>query len=156
MRWREVKKGLRKPTAPKKEPLFKSDGIFARVKSFIIDMFMIYTPILYILAYLFYGGAENFRESHSAHIIALALFVGIDTLLNGSSSLKTPGKKAYEQSVVDIESGERIGYMRYFLRAVIFLLSNSVLLGFLVPFYRHDKRGLHDILTHSVVIKKED
>lgn len=156
MRWREAKKGSKKPAALENRPLFKSDGIFPRVKSFIIDMFMIYTPILYILTYVFYGGAENFRESHSAHIIALALFVGIDTLLNGSKSLKTPGKKAYEQSVVDVESGERIGFFRYFLRAVIFLASSGVLLGFLVPFYRCDRRGLHDILTRSAVIERRD
>jgi len=154
MRWREAKKAPRQVKS--KEPLIGSDSIFPRVKSFIIDCFMIYTPILYVMTYFIYGGAEEFRENEEAHIYALLLFLSIDSLLNGSRKLSTPGKKAYEQSVVDINSGERLGFFRYLLRGVIFLFFSALLIGFAVPFYRKDRRGIHDVLTNSVLTERRD
>jgi len=154
MRWREAKKAPRQVKS--KEPLIRSDSIFPRVKSFIIDCFMIYTPILYVMTYFIYGGAEEFRENEEAHIYALLLFLFIDSLLNGSGKLSTPGKKAYEQSVVDINSGERLGFFRYLSRGVIFLFFSALLIGFVVPFYRKDRRGIHDVLTNSVLTERRD
>lgn len=136
-------------------PTLRHTKLPSRAKSFVIDMFMIYTPILYVMTYVVYGGASDFRGSNAAPLFSVILFILIDALLNGTR-FYTPGKKAYEQQVVDAVSGKRLGFFRYLVRAVLFLGFASLLFGFVTPFFRKDRRGLHDILTHSAVVEKAD
>ena len=65
---------------------------------------------------------------------------------------QTPGKKAYQIKVVDFKSGQNIGFFQAWLRFVGFLLSAALLIGIIFPFYRKDKRSLHDLIANTVVI----
>lgn len=139
----------------KGSPALRRSKLSRRAKSFVIDMFMIYTPILYVMTYVVFGGAAEFRGSNAAPLISVALFVLLDAALNGTQYF-TPGKKAYEQQVVDAVTGKRLGFFRYLVRALLFLGFGSLLFGFVTPFFRKDRRGLHDVLTGSVVVEQKD
>jgi uncharacterized RDD family membrane protein YckC len=69
---------------------------------------------------------------------------------------QTPGKKAYEIKVVDDKTYDNIGFFRAFIRFVAFLFSATILLGLLTPFYRKDKKALHDIIASTVEISIEN
>ena len=68
---------------------------------------------------------------------------------------QTPGKKAYNLKVVDDKTLKNIGFFRSLCRFVAFLFSATILLGLLTPFYRKDKKALHDMMCGTLEIEIE-
>lgn len=157
MRFRKLKQQQKqqtkdaKPTQPK--------VIYAyyplKIKAFITDMFMIYAPILYIITYLVLDGKDEFQASQIAPLAAVTLYgVIYATLL--SKFGQTPGKKAYSLKIVDDTTFEKISFFRAFFRFFAFLFSATILIGLLFPWYRKDKKALHDIMCSTVEIVEEE
>lgn len=153
MRFRNIKNRQKK--AEIKEQVRYIYAPYAkRVKAFITDMFMIYAPILYIIAYVAMSGKDDFQSSQLAPFIGVTLYGLIYAILLSKFG-QTPGKKAYEIKVVDDKSGEYIGFFRAFFRFFAFLFTATTLLGLFLPFYRRDKKALHDILCNTLVVTKK-
>jgi len=150
MRFRNIKKQMKqeKEVKPKYTYALYRD----RIKSFITDMFMIYAPILYIITYLVLGSKEEFQNSQLAPLFAVSLYGFIYALLISKFG-QTPGKKAYDLKVVDDRTGNNIGFFRALLRFVMFLFTATTLLGLVLPFYRKDKKALHDLVCSTLVVK---
>lgn len=153
MRFRNLKKQSKQFKQTKDEFTQKINyaNYANRVKAQIVDMFMIYIPILYIITYVILNGKEDFQTSQLAELSGVVLYGLIyATLL--SKFGQTPGKKAYAIKVVDSTTMQRISFLRALFRFIAFLISATTLLGLLVPFYRKDKRALHDLLAKTSVI----
>jgi len=69
----------------------KRATILIRVKAFIVDMFMIMMPILYIMTYFILPGAKEFQENDLAKFIS-ALIYGVILIVFWMKSGQTPGK----------------------------------------------------------------
>lgn len=153
MRFRNLKKQSHKDNKIKNHmPSLLYASYIDRVKAFITDMFMIYAPILYLMAYGVMDGKDDFQSSELAPLVAVALYGLIYATLLWKFG-QTPGKKAYTIKVVDSKRHKNISFLRALLRFVAFLFSATTLLGLLLPFYRKDKRALHDLLSSTVVIE---
>jgi uncharacterized RDD family membrane protein YckC len=122
-----------------------------RIKAFITDMFMIYAPILYIITYVFLDGKNEFQSSQLAPLIGVTLY-GIIYAVLVSKLAQTPGKKAYTIKIVDDKTHKNISFLRALWRFISFLFSATTFIGLLFPFYRKDKKSLHDIMSSTVVI----
>lgn len=122
-----------------------------RVKAFITDMFMIYAPILYLIAYVVMNGKDDFQSSQLAPLMGVTLYGFIYAILLSKFG-QTPGKKAYEIKVVDEKSGEYISFFRAIFRFLAFLFTATTLLGLFLPFYRKDKKSLHDLICGTIVV----
>lgn len=150
MKFRELKKNSKI-----KKELSSPKYIYApysfRVKSFIVDLFMIYAPILYVITYIVLNGKDDFQSSQLAPLAGVTIYAIIYALLLSRFG-QTPGKKAYDVRVVDDKSGKNIGFMRALLRFVAFLFTATTLLGLVVPFYRKDKKALHDLVCGTIVV----
>lgn len=153
MKFRNLKKQKNSNTKPVVKPLYATYPL--KIKAFITDMFMIYAPILYILAYLVMDGKDAFQSSQLAPLVAVTLY-GVIYALFLSKNGQTPGKKAYDLKVVDAKTLQHISFFRALCRFILFLFSASTLIGVLLPLYRKDKKGLHDIVCSTVEIIKED
>jgi uncharacterized RDD family membrane protein YckC len=154
MRFREIKKQSKNHQKTKQsEP--KQTRKYAyypdRIKALITDMFMIYAPILYLITYGVLGGKDEFQATQWAPLMGVTLY-GVVYAFLLSRFGQTPGKKAYEIMVVDDTTFEKIGFFRAFFRFVMFLFSATILLGLLTPFYRKDKKALHDIICNTVEV----
>ncbi|SMP88597.1 Uncharacterized membrane protein YckC, RDD family [Epsilonproteobacteria bacterium SCGC AD-308-O04] len=152
MRFRKLKKQANKNKQIKsKEP----DVVYAkyadRVKALITDMFMIYLPMLYIITYVILEGKEDFQSSQLAQLSGVLVYGFIYAVLLSKFG-QTPGKKAYAIKVVDAYTFEHISFLRALFRFLAFLICAATLLGLFVPFYRKDKRALHDLLARTSVI----
>jgi uncharacterized RDD family membrane protein YckC len=157
MRFRKLKQHQKQPKTDMQEE--KKRFLYAphvlKIKAFITDMFMMYAPILYILAYIVLDGKDDFVNSQLAPLIGVGLYGLIHALLIAKFA-QTPGKKAYSLRVLDATTGKNISILRALLRFVAFLFSATILIGLLFPFYRKDKKGLHDLIAHTVeVVEKE-
>ena len=122
-----------------------------RIKALITDLFMIYTPILYLITYVVLDGKDQFQASQIAPLVGVTLYgIIYATLL--SKMAQTPGKKAYTIKVVDAKTYEKISFFRALWRFVAFLLSATTFIGLLIPLYKKDKKALHDMMASTVVI----
>lgn len=153
MRFRKLKKQAKNKQEQKQNPqeTIHYASIPDRIKAFITDMFMIYVPILYIITYVVMDGKDDFQSSDLAPLIAVVLY-GIIYILFLWKSGQTPGKRAYTMKVVDAKTFNKITLSQAILRFIGFLLSATILIGLIFPFYRKDKRSLHDIIANTVVI----
>jgi uncharacterized RDD family membrane protein YckC len=149
MRFRDLKKQSQKNNREKHD---QQKVVYAKytdkIKALITDIFMMYIPILYIITYVFLDGKDDFQASQSAPFIAVSLYGVIYALLISKFG-QTPGKKAYKIKVVDVKTHRQISFLRAFLRFIAFLFSATILLGLILPFYRKDKRALHDLLAKT-------
>ncbi|MDD5157543.1 RDD family protein [Sulfurimonas sp.] len=150
MKFRELKK----KSKTKKETVLPK-YIYApysfRVKSFIVDLFMIYAPILYTITYVIMNGKDDFQSSQLAPLAGVTTYAFVYALLLSRFG-QTPGKKAYDMKVVDDKSGKNISFARALFRFVAFLFTATTLLGLIVPFYRKDKKALHDLVCRTIVV----
>lgn len=150
MRFRNIKKNNKTIHIKESEKLVYAPYSY-RVKAFITDMFMIYAPILYAITYVVMSGKDDFQSSQAAPFAAVAIYgVIYATLL--TKFAQTPGKKAYDIKVVDDRSGKNIGFFRAIFRFAMFLFTATTLLGLIIPFYRRDKKALHDLICGTIVV----
>ena len=154
MRFRDLKKHQNKIKHQQESVKYTYAKYIDRVKALITDMFMIYAPILYLITYVIMNGKDEFQSSQLAPLMAITLY-GLVYAVLVSKFGQTPGKKAYNIKVVDEKTGENISFVRAFCRFVAFLFSATVLLGLLVPFYRKDKKALHDIICKTLVVAEK-
>ncbi len=159
-RWRDVKKGQAKTKPISKDTDTSYDGIICasplyRIKAFITDMFMIMMPILYITTYVILDGKDSFQGSETARWITMALY-GIITVVFWVKKGQTPGFKAYDLKLIDDNTKETIGYGLASARYMMFLVSAISIIGFIIPFFRKDKKTLQDLITQTSVIRISD
>jgi len=154
MRFRDIKKQKKRQEKSKNKVTVHYAHYPDRIKALITDMFMIYAPILYLITYVILGGKDEFQSSQWAPMLGVTLYGLIYAVLIAKFG-QTPGKKAYDIKVVDDKTYENIGFFRAFIRFIAFLFSATILLGLLTPFYRKDKKALHDLICSTVEINIE-
>ena len=153
-RFRELKKGSNTSKQTR-----NSSVIYARytdrIKAFITDLFMIYTPILYAITYVVLGNKEAFQHSFWGPFSAVVLY-GIIYALFIAKTGQTPGKKAYKIKVIDAATHENISFLRALVRFVTFLFGATILIGLIFPFYNKRKQALHDMIANTIEIEVGD
>ena len=151
---KKIKTQKNKPNITKTKYIYSKFS--DRIKAFITDMFMIYMPIMYFITYVVLNGKEDFQESQLAPLIAVIIYALIYAIFLAKFG-QTPGKKAYSLKVVDDKTGNYIGFFRSLFRYFMFLLTASTVIGIFIPFYRKDKKALHDLICNTLVVRiKED
>ncbi|MDR0407522.1 MAG: RDD family protein [Campylobacteraceae bacterium] len=150
MRWRNIKQNK----ITKKEQNQNRQKIASvpkRAKAFLIDMFMINMPILYITAYFILDGKEDFQQNSIAIFICTMLFGIIISTLT-SKFTQTPGYKAYEIKLIDTKTKNGVGFFRCFFRFLCFIISGVILIGLILCFFRKDGKNLHDLLSNTMAV----
>lgn len=155
MRFRKLKKRTKHKQNKQAKVTIHYARIPDKIKAFITDMFMIYIPILYLITYVVMGGKDEFQASNWAPFFGVTLYGVIYAFLLAKFG-QTPGAKAYTMKVVDAKTHENITFFQGILRFIGFLLSATLLVGLIFPFYRKDKNTLHDLIAQTVVIALED
>ena len=164
-RWRDVKKGnIQQPSQKIKKSVKGSNNTenstpnasaLDRAKAFITDMFMIMMPIMYITTYVVMEGKEEFQASDTAHWITMGIY-GLITVLFWIKKGQTPGFKAYDLKLIDIRTGEKPKIALAAFRYLMFIFGAVSIIGFLLPFFRKDKKTLQDLVCGTSVIKLPD
>lgn len=155
-RWRDVKQGNVKEesTNVEENDCLTSAPIANRIKAFIVDMFMIMMPIMYVTTYLIMDGKDDFQGSEEARWLT-ALAFGIIIILFWIIKGQTPGYKAYSIKLLDNDTKNKISLPKAILRYLIFIFSATTILLAFLPFFRKDKKTIQDILTKTTVISEQ-
>ncbi|MDR1614974.1 MAG: RDD family protein [Campylobacteraceae bacterium] len=123
--------------------------ISKRIKAFIVDMFMINMAVLYFMTYIVLGGKEEFRQNQFAIFVCTMIFgfiLSVFFALKGQS----PGYKAYNIELIDLQTGKKPHFFRAYFRFLSFVFSGAVIIGLALAFFREDKKCLHDILSDTI------
>lgn len=123
-----------------------------RAKAFLIDIFLLYVPVLYV-CYFVLGSKEAFL-GNQAVIFVCSAFFGVVQALFLSTKAQSPGLKAYDLYLIDIKKGRKLSFLRVILRYIVFLIGASLLFGLLMSFLRKDGLALHDLLSQSCIVRK--
>ncbi len=157
MRWRDVKQ---KRIPPSKEeetkessPAYNFASVTERLKAFITDSFLLSMPIFYIVIYLVMNGREGFAEHMLTGWLYILIPLGIIVVAFYVISGQTPGLKAYDLKVIDIQTGEKPSITLALLRFLFFNILFFTFIGLFVPIFRKDARGIHDLLSGTAVIR---
>ena len=155
MRFRNIKKQQKKKQQSKEKIQLHYASYPDRIKALITDLFMIYAPILYFITYVVMNGKDDFQSSEWAPFLGVTLYGLIYAVLIAKFG-QTPGKKAYKIEVVDDKTLQHISFFRAVCRFIAFLFSATILIGLLFPFYRKDKKALHDIVCSTVQVYEKN
>lgn len=124
-----------------------------RAKAFLIDIFLIYVPIVY-LCYFILGSKEEFKANQLI-IFLCSLAFGLIQAAFLARKAQSPGLKAYDLYLIDKNTGKKLGFLRIMWRYFIFLLGCAFFfVGLLISFFRKDKLTLHDLISQSCVVEK--
>jgi uncharacterized RDD family membrane protein YckC len=151
-RWRDIKHNKGTATEQKAEQAGQTvcAPVLARIKAFIVDMFMIMMPIMYLTTYVFMGGKDDFQASESARWIT-ALIFGAIIIAFWVIKGQTPGLKAYSIKLIDSATKNNLSIGKALLRYILFLTSAVTIILAFLPFFREDRKTLQDLLTNSCV-----
>jgi uncharacterized RDD family membrane protein YckC len=156
--FKQYKRNMSDDKTMKEKPVivkFQTAQIVLRVKAFLVDMFMIMMPIMYICVYVFLDGKDSFQENQISKWLIMAIF-GFIVVMFWTFKGQTPGLKAYNLKVVQINSGEKPSLKVSIIRYVLFLLVATTLILMLVPFFRKDGMSLYDLWSKcQVIVDKE-
>lgn len=128
-----------------------SASIFSRVKAFIMDMFFIAAPLLYLMTYVVLSGKDEFQSNQLAIFLVWLVF-GLIQGLFFAFKAQTPGYKAQGIYLVGL-NGKRASLLIYLLR-YLFFITTFIIGGSFFCFFRKDKRNLHDLLAGTIVVQK--
>ncbi|WP_297195091.1 RDD family protein [uncultured Campylobacter sp.] len=125
---------------------------FDRFKAFVIDIFLIYVPILYI-SYFLLGSKEAFLQNQGVIFICSISF-GILQAVFFALKAQSPGLKAYDLYIIDSKSGTKLNFLRLIYRYILFILSLGIVIGLFSTFFRKDGLMIHDLLSSSCIVHK--
>lgn len=125
-----------------------------KVKAFITDSFMLLMPIMYIVFYLVMGGREVFSEHKMLGWAYILIPLVIVQTLFLAKTAQTPGYRAYNLRLIDESTGEKPSFFIILFRNLCALLSFFSIIGWVMMFFRKDRKTLHDLLSHTAVITK--
>ena len=81
-------------------------------------------------------------------LIALGIIVVSFYCISG----QTPGLKAYNLKVVDINTKQKPSFVLAVLRYFFFTIVALSVVGLFYPFFRKDRRGVHDLLSGTAIV----
>ncbi|MCH9740101.1 MAG: RDD family protein [Epsilonproteobacteria bacterium] len=157
-RFRDIKQGKKSSnkTSQKKEKK-QQDIPYAtngqKTKAALTDSFMLLMPIMYIVVYLVMGSREGFSENMLigwAYI--LVPLITLQSLFMYFGNGQTPGYRAYDIRVVDSKTLSKPPLFSIVFRNMAMVLSLITFFGWLMMFFRKDKKGLHDLLSQTTVL----
>lgn len=131
-----------------------------RIVAFIIDIVLVYTVVIAFAA--LFGAVQNsgLASGLSDGIAAASVIVSVGipmayhTLMEGSSLQASVGKLALGLRVVDVKTGERLGWWRAFLRSFIRSWLSLGWMFWLFVLFTNKNQGLWDLLASARVVRK--
>ncbi len=156
-RWRDIKQGKSPTPIEQEQNLSNNAEILVcasplhRIKSFIIDMFMIMMPIMYVTTYVILDGKDDLQSNDMATWITSGIY-GLIVIAFWFKSGQTPGFRGYELKLIDDKTKQIPNFWKIVLRYILFLVSSISIVGILLPFFRKDKKTFQDLATATSVV----
>ena len=131
-------------------------GFWVRLAASLVDSIILVFVLLALQAVFVDGAFSNSADEAASNVVSTVNFV-INVAYFGTLvaiSQATLGKRVFGLYIVRPD-GSRVGFGRAVARYFATLLSAAILLiGFIMIGLRRDKRGLHDLICDTVVLRR--
>ena len=159
-RFRDVKQGKDKDkdiSIEETESISKRNYASARmkIKAFLTDSFMLVMPIMYVVFYFIMDGRDGFAEEKILGWFYILIPLVIVQTIFMFKTAQTPGYRAYNLTLIDDITGEKPSLFIIIFRNLSSILSLLTLVGWMLMFFRKDKKTLHDLLSGTATIMKK-
>lgn len=153
------KRGVKQNRVEKENSILKPQNsglasLSSRFKAFLTDLFLITTPITYIVMYLILGGGTDFAENR---IFGWSLILGVTALIIiffWYVKFQTPGMKAYSLKIVNLNQN-RISFFQAIIRYIATLFAMISFFLLFVPYFNKDKKTFQDIVSNTIIINEK-
>ena len=157
-RFRDVKQGKEKEIVIEESSStdkwnYASAGM--KIKAFLTDSFMLVMPIMYVVFYLIMGGREGFAEHKAMGWVYILIPLVIVQTIFMFKTGQTPGYRAYNLTLIDDTTGKKPSLFIILFRNLSAILSLFTFFGWIMMFFRKDKKTLHDLLSGTATIMKK-
>lgn len=125
-----------------------------KIKAFLTDAFMLVMPIMYVVFYLIMGGRDGFSENMILGWIYILIPLVIAQTIFMFKTAQTPGYRAYNILLIDEKTGKKPSLFIIFFRNVSAVISMFSFIGWIMMFFRKDRKTLHDLLSGTATIMK--
>lgn len=158
-KWRDIKNNRVSKENLKKDSFNSNSSqnlatLGQRFKAFLTDLFLITTPIMYVVIYIIMGSGDGFAQNRTLgwSIILGTTFViiGIFWLKNG----QTPGLKSYDIKLVDNKTEDRISVLQAFLRYIATFFAIILIAPLFYCYFNKDRKTFQDIVSNTKIIKQ--
>jgi uncharacterized RDD family membrane protein YckC len=140
-----------------KSKRFVYASFWDRLGAFLLDGFLILSPIVLVIGVLFGYDALKAKDPNRTLQLIEMVLVGIVFVYFWRTKGATPGKMVLKLFVVKEGSFETITTTQAVVRYLAWLVCWFTFgLGFLVVFFDKRKRSLSDIVSKTVVVRKID
>src|SRR5579859_1347074 len=131
-------------------------GFWRRLGATLLDMLLLLLVEILLSLILWVGHAGITLSSPiGTGLLVLVCFLVV-SIFESSAWQGTPGKKLLGLSITDV-SGNRITFLRAIGRNLAKILSELILfIGFIMIAFTERKRGLHDMLAGTLVVKTSE
>lgn len=155
-KWRDVKQHrIDKSLKPVNNlsPANEFVSIAARLKAFLIDTFIVTTPLFYIVIYFFIGSLPEFSENRAFgwSIILISNYLIIASLWLSKS--QTPGLKAYNLKIVN-QDKQKISFFQSIIRYVATVVAVVSIVLLFLPFFNKQKKSFQDLVSNTMIINE--
>lgn len=155
-RFRDVKKGkiAQEESKPKKTFKYPYAKASTKIKAFLTDSFMLMMPIMYVVVYFIMGGREGFAKHMASGWVYIFIPLVIVQTLFMVKTAQTPGYRAYSLQIIDENTGKKPSFFIILFRNICAVLTAMTLIGWMLMFFRKDRKSLHDLLSRTAIIDK--
>lgn len=157
-RFRAVKQGkvqVENPKVTHKDTNDNYASVAMKIKAFLTDAFMLLMPIMYVVFYLLMDGREGFAEHKLLGWFYIFLPLVIVQTIFMYKTGQTPGYRAYNITVIDVNTKEKPTLFVLLFRNLAAILSLFTILGWALMFFRKDNKTLHDLLSATAIVNKK-
>jgi len=152
-RFREVKQQKIKGSNATEKPTIPFASLGVKAKAFLTDVFMLLMPMLYISIYLLHDGLKDVAVHRlEAWGYAIVPFLILLTLFMLKDEGRTPGARSQGLKVIEFHSLANPSLFSILFRNFTLLFSLFIPIFWFVPFFRKDKRMVHDLLSATCLI----
>lgn len=158
-KWRDVKNNRVSKENLKKDS-FKSNSsqnlatLSQRFRAFLTDLFLITTPIIYLVIYVIMGGGDGFAQNRTLGwgiiLLLCYLIIGIFWLKNG----QTPGLKSYDIKLVDNKTEGRLSVIQASVRFITTFFAIVLIAPLFYCYFNKDRKTFQDLLSNTKIIKQ--
>jgi uncharacterized RDD family membrane protein YckC len=128
-----------------------------KTKAFLTDVFMILMPLLYLVIYIIMGGLESAsHEKLLSWTYTLIPYTIIISTFMIKDKGRSPGMRSQSLQVVNTITQTPASAFSIAFRNISFLLTLALPFVWILPFFRKDNKGLHDLLSATAVVITDD
>ena len=167
-RWKDVKKGNRRPKEHDNRQKIFYAGFWSRFLALSVDVFMIGIPISILIYFLFgyetmqsqpgfMDAIKGIKPEKEPNILIPVLTLSLwslITLLFWHKTGQTPGKKMANIIIVDAKTHQKATLMQLIVRLLFFLMPIFLFFSLFIMLFHPKKKTLHDIFSQTAVVYK--